>query len=298
MSKLFQLKKWVTVHDAAKRLAITFGEEVTKADVLQLGLDGQLNLSVNFVNHAHARCGRVVPLKDAQYQEFPTDFKAALKAKSLEEYQGGYTKIPMGIMLNSGELIELEDDVVTLEGLFDLPLIGGDRLDIEHEFQRLTDGPAVTLTNIDGAFVTDQVGKIYQLQENYDDNEYQVGSLAHLEKIELHIIAKKLDSIKAEVLLNEHKELRKQFLERRKSEPRKSRFYPAGGLPDDAVLVVRTNALIEFEQSLIGKSEATEKSPSTREHTSYLNIIGALMELIKSPKAGRSDASRYTQVLR
>jgi hypothetical protein len=137
--------------------------------------------------------------------------------------------------------------------------------------------------------VTDQVGKIYQLQENYDDNEYQVGSLAHLEKIELHIIAKKLDSIKAEVLLNEHKELRKQFLERRKSEPRKSRFYPAGGLPDDAVLVVRTNALIEFEQSLIGKSEATKKSPSTREHTSYLNIIGALMELIKSPKAGRSD---------
>ncbi len=52
MSKLFKLKEWLTLPDAAKHLAIAFGEEVGEADVLRLALDGHLKLSVNFVNKA------------------------------------------------------------------------------------------------------------------------------------------------------------------------------------------------------------------------------------------------------
>lgn len=44
---LYRLKKWLTVPDAAAHLSIAFGEEVTEADVLRLGLDGHLTLSVN-----------------------------------------------------------------------------------------------------------------------------------------------------------------------------------------------------------------------------------------------------------
>ena len=44
-----------------------FGEEVNRADILQLSLDGHLTLSVNFVNSAHAWVGEIV---DSEVFEF------------------------------------------------------------------------------------------------------------------------------------------------------------------------------------------------------------------------------------
>lgn len=272
MSKLFKLKEWVTVPDAAKRLSVTLGEEVTEADLLKLSLDGHLRLSVHFVNHATARYGRIGVPGKARYVDFPTDMAAALKAKSPGEYQGGYTKLRMGVTLQNGEVIDLEDEIVTLDGVYDLPMIGGERLGIEQKFQGLTDGPSVTLTSIDGAFV-EFGGVYYQLQEDYDDNEYQRGSLADLDKLRMHIATKKLDPTKAEALLNEHKEMRKKFLESRKSQPKKEHYFPASGLPDDSVLVVRTDALIEFEQSLKGELDNVDKPLSTTERNTLLKLV-------------------------
>ncbi|MBP7483504.1 MAG: hypothetical protein KA788_13290, partial [Lacunisphaera sp.] len=71
MGKLFNLKEWLTVADAARHLSIAFGEEVAEADVLRLALDGQLRLSVNFVNGATARCGKIVPIDEAKYKDIP-----------------------------------------------------------------------------------------------------------------------------------------------------------------------------------------------------------------------------------
>jgi hypothetical protein len=50
LKTLLSLKPWVTIPDAARHLSILFGEDVTEADVLRLGLDGRLMLSVYFVN--------------------------------------------------------------------------------------------------------------------------------------------------------------------------------------------------------------------------------------------------------
>ena len=47
MSKLFNLKEWVSLPEAAKHLATVFGEEVTEADVLYFGLQKKLTLSVH-----------------------------------------------------------------------------------------------------------------------------------------------------------------------------------------------------------------------------------------------------------
>lgn len=70
-SKLFNLKEWLTVADAAKHLAIVFDEEVTEADVLRLALDGRLQISVYFVNYARARCGNIVGPEEAKFEELP-----------------------------------------------------------------------------------------------------------------------------------------------------------------------------------------------------------------------------------
>ena len=56
-SKLFNLKKWLTIEESAKYLSIMFDEDVSEADVLRLGLDKHLKLSVNFVNYAYALVG-------------------------------------------------------------------------------------------------------------------------------------------------------------------------------------------------------------------------------------------------
>ena len=69
MSKLFSLKEWLTLADAAQHLAIVFGEDVTEADVLRLGLDGRLRLSVHFVNHTRAHCGKVVSWDETEWRE-------------------------------------------------------------------------------------------------------------------------------------------------------------------------------------------------------------------------------------
>jgi hypothetical protein len=45
------------VPDAARHLSTLFGEEVREADVLRLGLDGHLTLSVLFTGPSSALCG-------------------------------------------------------------------------------------------------------------------------------------------------------------------------------------------------------------------------------------------------
>jgi hypothetical protein len=62
--KLFKLKEWLTLPDAAKHLTGVCNEEVTEADILRLALDGHLKLSVNLVNATIARYGKIISPKD------------------------------------------------------------------------------------------------------------------------------------------------------------------------------------------------------------------------------------------
>ena len=268
MGKLFNLKEWLTVADAARHLAIVFGEDVTEADVLRLALDGRLRLSVYFVNHAEARCGKVVRYSEAELVAlvesgtFPDDLKwATFPAELLATLPGNPYRTegkPLtflkSLRIDDDRYLTLSESVTTLQGVWDLPMIGGEQLDIEHKYQMLTGGPSVTLQTLDGAFVEGREGQICQLQEDYDDNEYQAGSKAALEKLK-HRFAEMMaldpseeGAAEAEALLNRHEEDRKKFLEKRKVRPAKENYYPAGGLPKDAVIVVRTDALREFER--------------------------------------------------
>ena len=74
LKKLLKLKDWLTVPDAARHFSILFGDDVSEADVLRFALDGHLTLSVHFVNHATAQCGKIIPLADAEIVEVPNIF--------------------------------------------------------------------------------------------------------------------------------------------------------------------------------------------------------------------------------
>jgi hypothetical protein len=289
-SKLFKLKQWMTLSEAAKHLSGICGEEVTIADILRLALDRYLQLSVNFVNHTQAKPGKIVGPEEVTWIEFPSFKKDNPKST---------TMIPDCLEIGDGIYLKFKDDVVSIGDVWDLPMIGSERLDVEHEYQSLTGGPEVTLVGIDGTFVKGEDGVIGQLQESYDDNEYQAGSSASLKKLQQHIASNNISQEKAQELLALHKEDRKKYLEKKASKPRHEDYYPAGGLPTDSVLVVRTEALREFEQMLndhaVDKNEAykyhgnTERFALNREQ-----ILGASLSVITQwPKQCQNSSGKF-----
>ena len=114
MKKLAQLKKWLTVADAARHLGIHFGEDVSEADVLRLALAGHLTLSVYFVNHAWGCCGPSVP-----------------KQRVLNVNGQEWLFHSGGIAVDEDRAIELASEAVELRGVWDLTMLGSERLDVD-----------------------------------------------------------------------------------------------------------------------------------------------------------------------
>lgn len=300
MSKLLKLKEWLTLEETAKRLSITAGEEVTEADVLRLALDGHLTLSVYFVNHAKARMGKFIPLSETEWSFapplLPIPTGAPLTAEIVSHYPKHFQQLwhntppeqrdnclPMlkSLATEDNRYIHLEKDVVTLTGVWDLPFIGCERIDVEYAYQQLIGGPEVTLEGLDGSFVSRGDDTVCQLQESWEQNPYQKGSLAALERIKDAIFDKDIPSEKAEPLLAKHKEDRAHFLEEQANRPNAERYYPAGGIPRDSVLVVRTVALRELEEKLLADEIQQEKPLHPSERRSAGQIIATLAAMAK-----------------
>ncbi len=298
MGKLYKLKEWVTVEEAASIITKICEEDVTYADVLRLALDGHLRLSVYFVNYAMGKRGKVSRHSPEELSaaissgNLPTDLKwhtwprgamAALRPDLSPEEAEKHTVMLMSLRLDKDRYLTLDDRVTTLKGVWDLPMIGNEHLDIEHEYQQLTSGLEVTLEGLDGAFVEGVDGTICQLQESYDDNPYQKGSNAQLKRLEEKIAADNLGAEESKELLDRHKKDRAEWIAEKKTRPDSDNYYPAGGLPKDSLLVVRTAALRDFERRVkeleTASQEPTGTEISGKSESSYLNIIGSLCDL-------------------
>lgn len=290
MSKLFQLKEWLTIADAARHLSTVFREQVSEADVLRLALDSHLTLSVNFVNKAIARRCSIVPVHQAHLLPGPI-----LEGRKILEQLGPALvkepKLLVGLYLSDKGVLEVATGLETLDGVYDLPMIGAEELDVEHEYQRLTGGPEVTLSRLEGAFVQQDEFTVFQLQESFDENEFMLGSLAALRNVKDRIAAEGLDQDEANRLLTQHADERREYLAKRK--PGLADHYPAGGLPADAVLVVRTKALREFQERVYSESEGAKSGIGLRAETTYQNIIGALLKLILGTTPGGQPQSVF-----
>lgn len=311
-SRLFSLREWLSLDDAAKHLSIVFGEEVTRADVLRLALDRRLTLSVDFVNHADARKGRLVPLEQCPMMIMTRSLPALtgklpmIRMKGVlmgdipnldKEIRDGLESgdmvmVPQAIEYEDGHFLLLGKEVVSISGIWDLPMKGAEALDVEHLYQGETGGPEVTLAALDGAFVV-RDGIVCQIQADFEDNEYQQGSMAHKDKIEERIAREKLTDSQAEQLRREFTEQRRKFLEKRKAGSRAEHSYPAGGLPNDAVYVVRTTTLREFEQAILGGEQHTTRALGKREESTLLNIVGGLLGLLLGKTPGGKPQSVF-----
>ncbi|MGY6154117.1 hypothetical protein [Paraburkholderia graminis] len=271
MSKLFNLKEWVTLPDAAKHLSAVFGEDVAEADLLQFALEGRLTLSIHFVNGARARSAQIVGPEGIEWREMPSLFP-------IPGHEGAtHIQYMRSLKLRDDreEYINLSEDVISIDGVWDLPLLGNDRLDVEHRFQMLIGGHAVTSSNLEGAFVR-RGDLVCQLQESFDHNEFQRGSTAALAELKQSISEEKLPAVDGEALLKAHAEERKKYLAKRKARPARDDYYPAGGLPTDCNLVVRTGNLASFIQGVNVPPDAETGALSNRERDSLQKQIAAL----------------------
>jgi hypothetical protein len=148
----------------------------------------------------------------------------------------------------------LHDAIETLEGVWNLPMIGSERSAVEREYQKLTAGPDVSLPNY-GALV-ERDGSFYQLR----------------------VLSQPISpTASADV----------------PAETPESRVHsPARSLPTDSVLVVCTSALRDFEASLSKEASFSESempgkrakriddSVHTKERRTLLVIIGILAKML------------------
>lgn len=311
MSKLFKLKKWLTIPETKKYLTQLFGEKVTEADIFKLALDGHLVLSVYFVNGAMARQGILndcLPSECIDDIDHYTEKYPFLKHLSLPHFNNMCKLFRPNDLDQTDALslylqntiteasLGLGKGVVTIYGVFDLPLFGAERLDVEHRCQMLTGGPDVTTQCLDGAFVF-KGDVIYQLQESFENNEYFPGSKADGENLENQIISEKINNADAEKLREQFKAIRAAFLRARDAWPSIS-HYPAGGLPDDAAFVVRTESLRKLQDRLTKDDlpDKSEKPLAPRQRNTLLTIINALCEHSNIDIKSRGTAAQIARM--
>ena len=269
-SKLLNLKQWLSVPEAARHLSTLFEEAVSEADVLRLALDGHLELSVNFVNEGHGRYGKVVdygnikmiPLDINSEEDVEDSNDQSPIDEDLSDYDVDEKLLWKNIVF-SGErgFLGFNEKVELLEGVYDLPMIGNERLVVENRYQQLTGGPEVVLAFND-RYWTPTVGTF---------------------------VAWGRDTI---CWVYAKSELKSEYTSSSTGQRVKTWSYvPAATLPTDSVLVVRTKALMDFHNKLVASYETKNKPLDSRTERTYLNIIGALLEITTGSFKGESFKS-------
>jgi hypothetical protein len=216
MSKLATLRKWLAPREAARHLSSTLGEPVTPADILRLGLDGSLVLSVQFRSPVSLfRSSMRRPSK-----------KSASTGESARRGSPPSTRI-----------------AAPLE-IWDLPMIGAERNSVEARHQALVGARPVSPRPPGGTFVRKLTGEIWEI-----------------------------------------------------GPPGGRPFDAAGprlaiGLPSDCEIVVRTEALQEFQKAAVAIAKPDQDRLGTREKNTLLTIIAALCNELKIEPGKHGSASR------
>lgn len=251
MNKLIRLKSWLSVQEAAKHLSTVLAEEVTEADIYQLGMERRLTLSVNLVNRAEAKIGKIVPLSECEKVELPGLIG-----------NGPVTVYPGAVTLNDGTAIKLEAAMRTIDGIWDLPMIGGEFHTVSNRYHLLSGGPEDEMIAIHGSFLLGDDGRIAQLHENAGEDIRQFFNRAG----------------------------------RGPWDPTGNENYHPTDLPHDCMIVVRPDSLAAMLAQLDDSAHAKpSKKLSDRERNSLHRVIGVMLAELTSrtDPSPKSPAPRY-----
>lgn len=145
-SKLFKLKEWLTVPEAAKHLSVMLGENVCESDVFRLAMDGHLILSVNFLNGTD-----VLEVEFLSPEENENAVRSRLTLYRISHY------------LN--KKVQFSEAIKTIKGVFDIAPFGTGQAVIENEYQKTIGSPTGSVNEWEGIYLTKEKDKYFALQE-------------------------------------------------------------------------------------------------------------------------------------
>lgn len=142
MSTLLHLLSWVPLERAATSLSIILKEPVEAADLLRMGIERRLVLSLHLVNEAYARQMNVVELP-----------KARVATVDVGDGRGDVA-VPLGMRLpGSSKVLEEGGEVALIRDIWDIVPVGAGLVELERQYQAHVSGPAVEVLDLCGVFV-------------------------------------------------------------------------------------------------------------------------------------------------
>lgn len=257
LSKLFKLKEWLTLNEAANHLSSVFGEQVTIADIYRLALDNHIMLSVNFINLAEAKKVELIKVTDLEYKiVVPKGIKDFPEGKSFRVPINAKYPISKEYWLKS-----IKPELLMIKGLWDLPMIGNEKLTVEHLYQQETSGLSIKEEPLKGVFIQRE-STYFQLYSSFGNNPE-----AEAELYNTIYTASECDS-------SIHSNLNEPNNRRLKTD----HSYPMSMLSkQDAVLVVKMKEVTRFIQSF-EETPAKVKPLTSKERNSLLVLLGAVLK--------------------
>jgi hypothetical protein len=261
MSKLFKLKEYYSFPEAAKYLTNVFEEDVTIADIYRLGLDKHIKLSINFVNQAKVRKGKLILKSEANTVQplFKDNFWKGLKDLNGNKIDVDKVEILEGLNFDNDYQLILEGDISTVDGVWDLCMVANGQLDIEHQYQQLTSEIAVNLYNMEGTYVEKIINGekiILEIQERHSKED--------LEKI--------------------HGENLPSYNNSRN-------YYPASALPPDSPLIIKSSELAKIVNTLMEDPTSLEQPVSEQKdartpESSIVDSLGIMAYMLSESITG------------
>ncbi len=152
MSKLFKAKGFLSIPEAASYLTGLITELVTEADIYQLAMFGKLRLAVHFFGYCTANRGDLINESEVKWKEVIDPF-----ARPPET-----TRVPDSMHIGGTSWIRFDEAVVSLTGLFELAMIGGEVTEIETLYhEHANDGIQPEALAIDGLFVCNEERTVF-----------------------------------------------------------------------------------------------------------------------------------------
>ena len=100
---------------------------------MQLTLEGHLKLSVNLVNYTNVKPGKVINFDDEKLVEslakgiYPDQLDWCVSLRSDKP-------VLRNLRIGKNQYLKIEENVVAIEGVWDLPMIGGERMYVEKKY--------------------------------------------------------------------------------------------------------------------------------------------------------------------
>ncbi|EBV1891817.1 hypothetical protein D9P64_13510 [Salmonella enterica subsp. enterica serovar Kibi] len=263
MNKLFKLKEWLTLEETSRRLTTSLQESVSVADCLQLALDGHIKISALIEKTKYG----VLCKEDGANNDLLSGFIDSMKNN--EKFTNEFIKVAETSASAYSNLAGIEfrryGGIFRIgAGIYDLPMIGAERLDVLHLCSMLQNREPATFFCLEGAFL------------NHND-----GFINIVEPFDIDHIEWKVDfGVKSGLFDNKHK----IFIDENNYH---ISFYPADGLRD-VEFVFRRKNIEAFENSLVDDDEG--KKAITLE--GCLEVIGSMLDTLKSTS---SKGKRWTQ---